>query len=243
MLLSITFFISFCIFLTPVQIMSRRVNANAELLIHGYIHQLERDYNVSSIIPNEIYGVIIAFYPQLLKFELFDSQRFQLLDDGYQIKGKSGTGCSGYTIYPECLVVDGYKKGIHFWSVQLLGDVENDYYCYHSVGIVANKRNEKWCNSASEHWPITDSASEHPRKEKQPSSQISWYNGHENDWNRNEIITVKLNCDEGFVVYYENDEEKRKDQIDSKQSYYFAMNTCEIPRHYYKVVNTPLSIT
>ena len=215
--------------------MSKKLNTVMDLLVHGYIHEVERDTELTLIIPQEIYNVIALFYPRLLKFELFDSDRFELLDDGYEIKGKPRMGCSGYTVYPECLVNDGYKKGTHYWSVKLLGEDNNALdYCFHSIGIIANQRNQKWCSTYSDKWPIRDGF------EEQPSTQISWYKGDlDGNWNRNHIMTVKLDCDHGIVEYWNNEEKVQKDKIDTDQSYYFAMNTCCIPCHYFKVVDTP----
>ena len=126
--------------------MSKKLNTITGLLIHGYIHEVEKQAKSLLIIPEAIYSIIVLFYPQLLKFELFDSNRFKLLDDGYEIKGKPGMGCSGYTVFPQCLVTNEYKKGIQYWSVKLLGDINETGYCYHSVGIIANERDETLCN-------------------------------------------------------------------------------------------------
>lgn len=214
--------------------LSKKINPITDLLVHGYIHKLEKDTHSALIIPEAIYKIIALFYPQLLKFELFDSNRFELLEDGYEIKGKPGMGCSGYTVFPESLLITGYNKGIHYWSVKLLGDINETGYCYHSIGIIANERDKELCNKRTGHWAITG--------RQQPLTQISWFDGYTNGWNRKDIITIKLDCDKGITEYWKNDKKVKKDEIDTTKSYYFAMNTCCIPAHYFKVVETPLSI-
>ena len=144
------------------------VDVLTELLIYGYIHELEKSEQLFTIIPEAIYGVVILFYPQLLKFELFSAALFELLDGGYEIKGIPNNGCSSYTIFAECLSPDGYNRGIHYWSVKLLGDseLEDDDYCYHSIGVIANKRDKKWCDQSSAAWSC-----------RKPATQVSYYRG------------------------------------------------------------------
>ena len=223
----------------------KRTDERIEYLIYGYIHNLEKNYNFYMVISKDIYNTILLFYPTLIKFELFDSSHFELLNDGYEIRGKEGD-CKGYTIYPETLNMNGFSKGIHFWSVKLLGidfadDFEDDFaenYCYHSIGVVPNERKIEPLSNHSDEWQYEYDKINGIQK----STSTSFWSGNKCGWNRDDIITVKLNCNEWNVEYYKNDEFKRNDKIDSDKSYFFAMNSCDSEDNWFQIVPIPQNI-
>ena len=216
------------------------------LLVFGFIHELEKQSILFMLIPTEIYQTIISFYPILARFELYDSRLYELLDDGYGIRGlcdeeytpkdiKDIEGCEGYTIFAEVLIADGYKKGIHFWSVKLIGKEMERWYCYHNIGVIANERDVELLCKPTNSWP------ENIYENDTTTSCLVHYKSSDHDvvWPKGVVITVKLNCDEGYVEYYRDNEFFRKDQIDRNLSYFFALNSCALNDNYFQVVDTP----
>eukprot|EP01084_Bolivina_argentea_P272563 464107_1 len=197
----------------------------SELLLCGYIGNIERDFKLLFNIPNEIYCLIDMYYPKLLKFQLYSSKKFKLSNNGYDIIGRDKWSCSGYIIYSACLVVNGYNKGIHYWSIKLM----NSPGCYHNIGVIANIRNIESCNNQ---WGYIEKFK-------------SYANGVDVSWLNENIITVKLNCDKGIVEYYKNEDVNciQRDKINNKQSYFFALYSCCLKgRNWYRVVETPWNI-
>ena len=47
------------------------------------------------------------------------------------------------------------------------------------------------------------------------------------DWEQDDIITIKLDCDLWNVTYYRNDKQVQKDSIESNKPYYFALMCCD----------------
>ena len=58
-------------------------------------------------------------------------------------------------------------------------------------------------------------------------------------WEQDDIMTVKLHCDQGYVDYFQNNEWRKRDNIDEDESYFFALNSCESTDNWFEVVETP----
>ena len=197
----------------------------SNLLVFGFIHDIESKYNLYMIIPVTIYDIILLFYPTLMKFELYDSKYFELLNDGYEIKG-IGKDCSGFTIYPQVLISNGYSQGIHFFSVQFIKQSRVSGYCFHNIGVVLNKRDKQYLSKYTDVW-------------QQRKNDTLYYDGHEYKWKGDQIMTIKLNCDNATIHFYKDTECVKKGNIDNTQSYFFALNSCASKDNWFKIVETP----
>ena len=54
----------------------------------------------------------------------------------------------------------------------------------------------------------------------------SYFQGFSNKWNQNEVTTVKLDCNNWNVTYYQNNEVIKSDKIEPNKHYYFAIMCC-----------------
>eukprot|EP01084_Bolivina_argentea_P146080 255880_1 len=121
-------------------------------------------------------------------------------------------GCNGRIIYAELNKNDsGYNKGIYFWSVKL-----NTIHSFRSVGVTTEMSKEfvEQFNGYLEFWPIHKHGS------------CSFWDGYNAQWTYEEIITVKLNCDEWTVTYFRNNKKVKMDHIPPNKSYFFALYSC-----------------
>ena len=50
-------------------------------LINGYIHRMENDKRSSLLIPPEIYGIVISFYPRFI--DPYDRDEGNVIDAGF----------------------------------------------------------------------------------------------------------------------------------------------------------------
>ena len=179
-------------------------------------------------------------FPKLMKFDLFSDTMFSLPDeDGYEIQGRGGN-CSGYLIYPEAIHPDGYSRGIHFWSVKLLGCPKVDDYCFHSIGVVSKEERDKKTDKDSletkyGEWPLS-------WRTRNSSDYHSGNDWGENYWGRDDTMTLKLDCDIGEVKYWKNDKVIRSGTVDNEKSYFFVMTSCALTDNWFRVVDTPESI-
>lgn len=214
----------------------------ANLLVFGFIHEFEKNTR-TIMIPTEIFGAIFSFYPILSRFELYDSELFELVDDGYGIRGSGDRNCSGYMIFLELLFPDGYNKGIHYLSIKLIGKDGITGYCYHNIGVLT-ERNPELLSMFTAFWP------ENTAMSGSNSSCLleggSGFNTGQYDydviWPKDTVITIKLDCDNGTIEYYQNDKFYRKDVIAKDLSYHFALNSCAMTDNYFQIVETDTSI-
>lgn len=219
-------------------------SAKYGLLVSGFIRVQETQLCLSTVIPKGIDDIVLDFYPKLMKFELFSHQKFDSLADGYEIRGKPNAGCSGYLIYPEPLCPDGYRKGTHYWSVKLLGRENVEQYCYRSIGIVSGSEKSQhddcnWIYQASDEWPSmwNEGETDHYRGDSMELGKSA--NIH---WGYQDVITVKLDCDAGKVIYFRNDSEVCSRNIVKEKPYFFVMSSCVRNENWFRVVETPLSV-
>lgn len=197
-------------------------------LTFGFVHEVSKKQSLFMDIPTAIIWLIINFYPAILyKIGLHDEDCFEVFDDGLSIKSV-GHGCSGYMVYADLDDAHangiGLNKGIHFWSVQS----NFEYECYFSIGITTVKSNEM-VKIATDRFIGVDKTTK------------GYHYYHElYDHEIDEIVTVKLNCDEWKVLFYRNKELIKSDDIAQDQHYFLAMSLCnEQGNTSLQVVETP----
>ena len=215
-----------------------------ELLIFGFIHDQETKHRFSMSIPNGIILYIINYFPILFKFGLHDKNRFAVSEDKMCIKGIQQDKCDGYTIYADLYDKSetGFNRGIHYWSIKALPLEYSPEYrtspCYRNIGITT-ARNEKIVSSMSDefvgHWT----------NDHVVSGYHYYYDGcaDEDGWGNDEIITVKMDCDDWKVSYYKELVLKRTETIEPYQYYFFALSCCVDPDFTsLTIVETPQNI-
>ena len=119
---------------------------------------------------------------------------------------------------------DTLNKGTHLWSVKLLSKGYSSTYnkggarCFKSIGVTTEK-NTKMINEF-EHHGVDD-------HDWIQQGYNSFYQGYD-DWMPKTVVTVKLNCNDWTVTYYNDNKQFKKDNIEPNQSYYFALMCCDI---------------
>ena len=197
------------------------------LLICGYVREKEQEYKFFMNVPDGILKIMHELYPLLLfKFGEHRKNVFKVNDDRTELKGSGN--CSGYLCYADLEQYNdtGFNKGVHLWSIKFLGDCS----CFLSVGVTTEKNDtliNKWNgpNGARAHW-IYDGYN-------------SYYKGYD-DWLRNKVITLKLDCNNWTVTYYKDDKEYKVDNIKKDKSYFLAVICCGIDSYsHMKIVESP----
>ena len=111
----------------------------------------------------------------------------------------------------------GLNKGIHLWSVRALPisrwSSNAVRHCFASIGVSTEKDTKiinefKHDGTSTKHWNET--------------GFYSFYQGC-SKWADNETITVKLNCNDWTVTYFNDKKQIQKDQIEPNQYYYFML--------------------
>ena len=226
------------------------MDTDFEYLVSGFIHDEEKTLQLSMDIPEEIYAVVLTFYCKLYpnsskvtKFELFCEDNFRSCLDGSAIIG-CGSGCSGYLIFPEIVEPNGYSTGVHYWSVQAAIDSRNDQRCWLSIGIVSSEGKEAHAlDEKCDNWPLEWCGD---------LSVATYFLRNDIDfvWPDGATVTVKLDCDEGVVGFYQNgyceimmgeyQSRSAEMEIDRSKTYFFAMTACEAQdTGAYRIVDTP----
>ena len=201
--------------------------ANVELLIYGYLRKKEKELTLYMNIPTGIAQIMHKLYPLLLfRFGDFRKGVFEVDDDGLILKGgdpkQAEDGiidCGGHFVYADLGQFNnsGLNKGVHLWSIKLA----NMGGCFASIGVTTEKNDEiinEFCHDgggSSDYW----------MGEKNEEFN-SWYDGCRKGWTQNEVITVKLDCNNWMVTYYKDEKEIMKDEIECDRSYYFALMCC-----------------
>lgn len=229
----------------------------ADCLVCGFLRHEEDNLCLFMAIPNGIYNLIVGFYPKLMRFEHFSPGHHTSLNDGYEIKG-NGDDCGGFLVYPETTYPEGYRKGIHYWSVKLLSPGR----CYRSIGVVSgSKRHLDALEVPHHYWPnewmengdiCTDLCCSDDGYDIEFEYPVVDEDFH---WKEGDVMTVKLDCDNDIVSYFKNDLKARSNAIEKDKAYFFVLLTCDAghdcfiededddDRNWSRVVETPLKIT
>ena len=179
--------------------------------------------------------IMYEFYP-LLVFRFGDCKQDSLAvtEDGMIVEGAdhSDFDCNGRFVYADLGQYSeaGLNKGVHYWSVKAIFD-KSKTSCFASIGVTTEKNDNlinNWSHDGDEmHYWVKDKG----------------YNSHEHlggKWMKNQLITLRLDCDEWNVTYYDGTQEVKKEDIEPNQSYHFAlMVCCRKVFTQYQVVETP----
>eukprot|EP01084_Bolivina_argentea_P033256 61537_1 len=195
-----------------------------EYLISGYVRELETFMDL--VIPNVITSEILSFYPRLAKFDLYNKHKFKLEEDGCIIKGTGG--CSGYFIYPESFNTNGYNKGIYVWSIKC----HNATSCYRYFGIYSKRKEEYLTLQKS------GKGGGYAHSDDELCAHL---NGGYRNWKKGQIWTVKLDCNNWKISWYNGKELHHSEPIiNTNMSYYFIIQLCASVTSHYEVVETPI---
>ena len=205
------------------------VVTHLDLLICGYLRETEDEYELYMNIPTGIAKIICDLYPLLIfKFGDCKEDAFKISKDGTILQGNDprNNKCFGHAIYADLGKYSeiGLNKGVYLWSIKFLGgewSYEQTADCYASIGVTS-QRNEQLINNAytgdwTSHWLTKDGCN-------------SYYRGMDH-WHKNEIITMKLNCNDWTVEYYKDKKLVQSDKIESNQSYFLAVFCCADRRY------------
>ena len=191
------------------------------LLISGYIREKEDKLELYMNIPDGIAKIMHKLYPLLFfKFGDFKKGIFEVNQDRTVLKGI--TDCNGYLIYADISQYSntGLDKGVHVWSIKSLGI--DSGCCYISIGVTTEKNDlliNDWDHDglAMSDWPVAGYHSHYAGADDM---------GDKVGWKRDEVVTMKLDCDQSRVTYYRDKEEIKSDKIEPNQSYYPAVLCC-----------------
>ena len=205
-----------------------------ELLISGYIRENERELSLSMNVPEGINKMMLELYPLLLYlFGDYKKDVYEVNDDRTIIKG-IGESCSGFLIYADLGQFNdiGLNKGIHLWSIKFLSRYSS---CFASLGITTDKTDKlinEWCHTGgnwSGHW-----------------GPMKGHNYHFQGcgmWNKDKVVTMKLDCNAWTVTWFLDKTEITKEAIATNQHYYFVLFTCDKLKYaYFQVVDTPETV-
>eukprot|EP01084_Bolivina_argentea_P154850 269909_1 len=189
-----------------------------ELLLHGYVHYIERKYKMD--IPSNLIKIIVMFYPQRIpKFELYSATNYALItNDGHSIKsinsfpsGMCTSECFEYFIYPQCFNRNGYNQGTHYLSIKPSDNIK----CNHSFGIISQREEEitdKQCNWG-DWWPID-----------LKNNNVYMYQTR--NLKKHDILTMQLDCDNKMMRYFVNDQLILQQIIILDKRYFFVLRSC-----------------
>ena len=209
-----------------------------ELLVHEFTRESERECGLYRIDERGIRELLHSFYPCLFRFDYFDETKFNVSEEGWNIKEKQSfkDDCSSYSVYAESMNGKGFNAGTHCWSIKFLmpenkeREEEVSSGCYHSIGVKAD-RNEDDIVKTGNHW-------RHCRHGT-TGNHKSYYDGYAH-WELNEVMTVKLDCDDWTAVYYKGKDQVQRDEIAPNQSYHFCVQLCTaLDWTHLQIVGTP----
>ena len=202
--------------------MASKLSAELNLLIFGFVRLFENKNILSTNIPSGLIQIIIQFYPKLIIcFGKCNKEKFEVLSDGLEIKGKTTNDCMGYLVYGELMNDNGFDEGINIWSIMnMKNDCDNnweDSECYHNIGVISEFNDEFVNEDGFDVWPYY--------YEKINDVDYSFYDSLAYDqsgitWRKNDVITMILNCNEWTVSYYKNNDKTKPFQKDNINEYF-----------------------
>ena len=190
-----------------------------KLLVYGYVREVESVLNLFMNIPDGIIKLIYSLYPLLLfKFGDFKAGLYDVNDDKTILKGTKQGSCNGHVIYADLSQYSdkGLNKGIHLWTIKFLANYPS---CFASMGVTTQKSDKlinNWCHDGGNtrgHYLPDD------------NQYDVYYQGY-SQWYKNEIVTMKLNCNDWTVTWFKDKKEIQKKQIEPHKFYYLALMCC-----------------
>ena len=120
----------------------------------------------------------------------------------------------------------GLYKGVHFWSIKVLG---KSWHCYASIGVTTAKNKDILNrNGINYHWLC--------------EGFYSYYRGY-GEWKKDEVVTIKLDCDNWSVTYWKQDEELKTRKI-KPSNYHMVLLCCNRSAiTHMEIVETPQNLT
>ena len=198
--------------------MSTEKENKYELMVFGFIRELDKEFkcDLYHLLPYVIIQIVFKFYPKIMQFELFNAKRFKTLNYKTEIKGLCDVnmigGCNAYLIYAKCvnnINNEGYNNGVHYWSIKLLNSYK---FCHRSIGVTS-LRDINLTKRSFEGWHTYSS-----------NICYSYFEGFKDGWFIGDTMSVKLDCNEWTVTYYNNNQkEVQRDLIIPNRAYYFAL--------------------
>lgn len=202
----------------------------AHLLISGFTRHLVREHQLLQI-PAAICQLIESFYPKIRPVVSWNDTKYLVTNCNYTIKGIAD--CSGYLIFPENNNGQGFKSGVHYWSMKCVNCVA----CYRYIGVMYDHRlpdqRDMFLSLTKKE---TDKLFNSGNVRHYLFPQIS------GGWNVGEIATVKLDCDHWKISYKCGDGEWQQwttKQIKMKRAYHFVMRMCAYKGNHFECVETP----
>ena len=206
------------------------------MLISGFIKECEKTLKLFMNVPDGIGQIMLEFYPLLVfRFGDFKKDAFHVDEDRMIIEGGDPVirDCNGRFVYADLgqYSQTGLNKGVHFWSVKAIFDTRQTA-CFASIGVTTEKNNDwinNWAHDGGElyYW--------FPNKHNNNSHHHAG-----GKWRKDQIITVRLDCEKWNVIYYDGDKKIKTEDIESNQSYHFAlMLCCRSAFTKYQIVETP----
>ena len=191
--------------------------SDIELLIKGYARENEKRLDLFMNIPDEFVQMIINAYPLLLfRIGEFDKNVFNVTNEGTILKGRNFS-CRPWVVYADLgrYSDTGFNEGVHLWSVKsLVGNkVSGTAICMLSIGVTTQKNEDILKGTeAGGGWVTRNGCN-------------SFYKGY-GKWKANDTVTVKLDCNNWTVTYYNDSRQFNQETIDANKCYYFAMFCC-----------------
>ena len=198
-----------------------------ELLVDGYVRKIEHLYKVQNSV-NDAAPIIVSYVAPLLLLglDLHHQYKLNVSEDKLTLRGNDGNNHQSYLIYAECDNYDniGYNKGIHCWSVECIAYYEN-LWSFNLIGI-KSERKRPW---VYEKWT----------KVHEGGLYYHLDNGlGKMHWPSN-TITIRLNCYDWTLTYFNGLLEIQKDYIKPNQAYYFVLQISGNDKSHFRVVPTP----
>ena len=103
--------------------------------------------------PKDIKDVLYLFCHQVRTFNIYNKKKFQISNNEQLITpiGKTSDVCNGYMIFP---TPNGFRRGIHEWTIKYIENKGDGEWSYKSIGVVSYIDN-KWISKGigSNPWP------------------------------------------------------------------------------------------
>ena len=188
----------------------KRMIRHREILVSGYIREQEDKQSLSAVFPSEITKVLTEYYALWnFYFGYHDDTKFEVSGGGTVLKSIDAKSCSGYMVYADgASGEEGISSGIHMWSLQSLSDRSGN--CYQSIGVTQIKPSDPKVKERSSHWNSHGGGSH--------------FQGYTN-WTKNDVITIRLDCEQWKVTYFRGTKEYQTDKI-KEGIYYLVLSLC-----------------